>query len=158
MSNPTLTPSSSPNLSGPPSQLVVPLHTERKMKIYGVTDNELRTITIVNAAVAALFSLGTGCFGYLLNLRTDEAFAGTLPPATVSLMQAVQLGLFAFGVAFYVLGLVAWIMRGGFIATIKRESDPSLRVPRTRGYISNLWAAIKGEGGASGNQSPQGTG
>src|SRR5437870_8543962 len=56
------------NIVAPQGPLVSVLHTERQMRIFGVTENELRTLTIVNAAVAFLFSLGTGCFGYLLNL------------------------------------------------------------------------------------------
>ena len=113
-----------PALQGP---LVRLLHTEREMRIFGVTENELRTITAINAATAALFSLGTGCFGYLLNLQADLAFANKIPQQTQDMLNIVQPGLKWIGIVFYCLGILAWIYRGSFITTIKQESDPQLR-------------------------------
>ncbi len=113
------------------------------MKIFGVTENELRTLTIVNAAMAAFFSLGTGCFGYLLNLQAGAAMTEKVPEQTAAVLNIVQPGLMFLGIAFYVLGFLSWILRGNFIATIKRESDPQQRqYPVTRGKVGRVWDAL----------------
>jgi len=114
------------------------------MRIFGVTENELRTLTIVNAAVAFLFSLGTGCFGYLLNLDAAAAMTEKIPKETEALLKLVQPGLLSLGVAFYVAGAFAWIMRSGFINTIKRESDPQMRqAGRATGRLNRILEAVR---------------
>jgi hypothetical protein len=126
--------------------LVSVIHTERQMKIFGVTENELRTLTIVNAAIALLTSLGTGFFVYLLNLSTDAMFAGKLDPTAKNLLSIVKPGLWVFGIVFYLAALYAWLQRDAFIDTIKTESNPSLRNQaraEKKGKLGKIWEAIK---------------
>ena len=115
------------------------------MRIYGVTENELRTLTIVNAAMTAVFSLGTGCFGFLLNLKSNAAMAEKMPAQTTEALKFIEPGLMWLGIAFYVIGVVAWFMRGSFIKTIKTESDPQLRQAAASarpGKLARIWDAM----------------
>jgi hypothetical protein len=129
--------------------LVNVLHTKREMRIFGVTENELRTITIMNAATAFFFSLGTGCFGYLLNLQADAAFADKIPAATQRALDVFRPGLEWVGAAFYVAGIVTWLYRGGFVRTIKRESVPppsavvALAASTRPNWFVRVWDAIR---------------
>ena len=92
------------------------------MKTYVVTANEIRTLTLMNFAVAALFSIGSAAFGYWLNIRTDIALTGTLP-ATAQFVQTVVSPLaFVVALLFWILGGVTWRLRGGFITTIESET------------------------------------
>ena len=102
--------------------LITVLHTERRMKVYGVTENELRTITIINLAVAALFSIGTGLVVFGFDLQKDILLTEQLPPGAKILDDVVRPASFIGGAVFYGLGLVFWFMRGGFIRTIKKET------------------------------------
>jgi hypothetical protein len=114
------------------------------MKIFGVTESELRTLSIVNAAMTALFSLGTGCFGFLLNLQASVALSDKVPAQTALLLKYAEPGLFWFGLVLYALGGLTWFMKGGFINTIKRESDPQLRQSTgQQGRLKRIWAAIR---------------
>lgn len=122
--------------------LVSLLHTSREMKIFGVTENELRTLTLVNAAIAALFSLGTGAAVYLLNISTDATFAGKLPESTTNLLHIIRVGLVVFCAAFYLLGIYTWVIRGSFIETIKTESDPALRQHARQSGQPGKWKRI----------------
>ena len=96
--------------------------SERVMKTYVVTANEIRTLTLMNFAVAALFSLGSACFGYWLNIRTEIALTGVLP-ATAQVVQTVVSPVAIIAtIVFWIFGSVIWYMRGGFISTIETET------------------------------------
>jgi hypothetical protein len=92
------------------------------MKVYGVTENELRTLTIINAAVAALFSLGAACLGYGLNIHDSLLLVDNIPDKAKVLPDVVQPVAFSLAGVFFLFGLIAWLMRGGFISTIKKET------------------------------------
>jgi len=94
------------------------------MKTYVVTQNEIRTLTLMNFAVAALFSIGSACFGYWLNIRTEIALAGQLPAAAQIVQTIVSPVAIVTAIIFWVLGAITWYLRGGFISTIESETVP----------------------------------
>ncbi len=99
------------------------LHTERRMKVYGVTENELRTLTVINLAAVALFSLGTGSLAFGIDLHKDILLAGQNLPEGAKMLQDVVRPIAFIGAAiFYGLGIAAWLYRGGFLRTIKKET------------------------------------
>ena len=108
--------------TGSSTGLVHVLHTERRMRVYGVTENELRTLTIINLAVAFLFSLGTGFVSFGLDLHKDVLMTSPLPPSAGVLADIARPLAFLVGGAFYLAGGSAWWMRRGFIEQIKQES------------------------------------
>jgi len=93
------------------------------MKVYGVTENELRTLTIINAAAAALFSIGAACLGYGLNLHASLLLVDNMPDKAKVLSDVVQPLAFYAAAVFFLLGIAAWLARGGFIKTIKKETQ-----------------------------------
>ena len=93
------------------------------MKVYGVTENELRTLTVINLAAVALFSLGTGSIAFGIDLHKDILLAGqNLPEGAEMLQDVVRPIAFIVGAIFYFLGGVVWFHRGGFLRTIKKET------------------------------------
>ena len=113
-----------PKLSATGSQdLITVLHTERRMKVYGVTENEIRTLTMINIAAVVLFSLGTGLLAFGIDLHKDILLTGkNLPEAALPLQDVVRPLAFIGAGIFYVLGIVSWFLRGGFLRTIKKET------------------------------------
>jgi hypothetical protein len=102
--------------------LVNVLHTERNMKVYGVTENELRTLTAINVAVTALFSIATGLMAFSFDLQKDILLAEPLPDKAQVLDTVVQPAAFLGSLVLYGLGALTWFLRGGFLKTIKKES------------------------------------
>jgi hypothetical protein len=94
----------------------------RSMKTYVVTSNEIRTITLVNFGVTVLFSLGSACLGYWLNIHTEIALAGKLPAGAEVVQTIVQPVALVAGIVFYVIGAITWFFRSGFVSTIEKES------------------------------------
>jgi hypothetical protein len=117
------TPAPGLHLSHPSSgNLVTILHTERRMKVYGVTENELRTLTAINLGIAVLFSIGSAMLGMALDLHKDILLVDPVPAKAAILVSHVQPGLWIGAAFFYVTGAVAMYLRGGFIKTIKKET------------------------------------
>jgi hypothetical protein len=119
-------------------------HAARRMRVSGVMDSELRSLTFVNTAMTALLSLGTGCLGFVLGLKSSVAVADKVPEATAALLKVVEPSITGLGVALYFFGVIAWITRIGYVSTIKRESNPELRqAPRERGKFGRIWLAVR---------------
>jgi len=121
--------SAGPTISPPgneSSQLIRLAHVEGRMKIYGVTENELRTISTINLAVVVFSSLGTGCIAFSIDLHKDIIMAGSVLAPNVKEIADIWRPLgFISGIVCYLIAATAWLVRGGFIKTIKNEADNS---------------------------------
>lgn len=104
-------------------ELVKILHTERRMKVYGITENEIRTLTVINVAVVVLFSIGTGCIAFGIDLHKDLLLTPNLPEQAQVLKSVLRPLSYISGGVLYLLGLLVWYYRGGFIRTLKQESN-----------------------------------
>lgn len=92
------------------------------MRIYGVTENELRTLTAINLGIATLFSVGSAMLGMGMDLHKDLLLATDLPPKA-EILKPTSTILFLGCALFYIVGFIAVWMRRGFIETIKKESS-----------------------------------
>lgn len=96
--------------------------TERAMKTYPLNQNELRSITLLNATVSILTSVATTLVLLGIGLKTNAVIEGVL---TEQGHMLVNLGcpiLWVVGGVFYAGALVAFFFRRSMLRTIERET------------------------------------
>jgi hypothetical protein len=98
------------------------ISSERVMQTFVVTKNEIRTLTLMNFAVAALFSIGSACFGYWLDIQTEIAIMEKVPASAHVVQAIVSPVAITLAIVFWLLGAGTWIFRGGFVTTIENET------------------------------------
>lgn len=96
-------------------------HTERSMKIYGVTENELRTLTAINLFMAFAWAVGSAFLGMGVDLHKDLLLAENIP-AKAEVLKDMPTALFIGAAIFYIAGTIAFFVRGSFINTIRKET------------------------------------
>ncbi len=110
-------------LQGGVPAILQTLGTVRDMKIYALTEGELRHVTWLNSAASVLFSIATVLVltggGLLFDLLID----GRSLAETIEMVLRTATGI-AFGLALilYCFGVAVWLSRRSELGKILRES------------------------------------
>ena len=97
--------------------LLTTLYTERKVKAYPVTDNELETLSMFNTESVMFFSIGTGLLGYAADSLRDALAAS--PHGNLKLVCSfIFLALLCYG-----LGSWRFWKRHTLVRSIKAQSQ-----------------------------------
>lgn len=103
---------------------IIILQTEREMKSYSFTDSDLDAISIMNVVSTVSFAFGAGVLTFWIDVRKDLIIASSDELSVPAQALSYSVNWFGIPVAviFIVVGVVAWIKRGGTIRRVKRES------------------------------------
>lgn len=99
----------------------------REVKVYGVIESELQSMSMFNTLSTTFFSLSSGSVFCAIGIWANAAFAEKLTPAGEILSTFVARGLVGLAIVFAGLALWARYKRGATWQAICRESKPAIR-------------------------------
>lgn len=99
------------------------------MKSYSFTDSDLDAISLMNVVAAMCFAFGAGILTFCIDVRKDLLIESEdqLSPAVLALTYSVNWLGFPVAGILLIVGLVAWVKRGGTIERVKSESRSSTK-------------------------------
>ncbi len=102
---------------------IEPVYSKRKMKMYSVTESELKQIGLANIGITGTASLGSAFLAFSLDIFKDTVLAGSIPAAAQAAIDYVQPICLFVGLGFWVFSafLVWW--RKGMLDLIRKESS-----------------------------------
>ena len=97
--------------------------SRRTVKCYGVTEDELDHLSLLNTLSTIFFSLASGCLFFSINLILELFKRTTQDPATRELVFTVSPVTGVVGLVFLCTAIYTLVKRGSTITRIKEESE-----------------------------------
>lgn len=103
---------------------VRPVYSERSMRCYAITDQELQHIGYANTAATVFASAGAICWTLAADLFKDLRLGDAPPEAARAAAEAVQTVSFIAGIFLFGIAIAAVLAKRSMVDLIKRESKP----------------------------------
>ena len=97
----------------------------RRVKVFGILDHEMETLSSLNAQATVFFSVAASLASSAYTISISAGFAEKLTSSGELLNRVAQPALYGLGVVFACLGLWAWRKRTSTMARIRKESEAS---------------------------------
>jgi hypothetical protein len=98
------------------------IYAERRVMTYAVTDHELNSLSLANAATTALFSAMTFCLTLATSIWIGVAVSGVSTSTTEGLTKIAAPICCVLALIFLILGLIFYFHRRGDIDRIRKQS------------------------------------
>lgn len=95
----------------------------RVMKEYPLTEGEMRELGAVGVITTLLFSLGTGCWGFVLNVSMNVAFSSGIPKDVLIFWSTLRCVAIISAIILYICGIIGFIYGGYRVTKIKRGTE-----------------------------------
>ena len=98
-------------------------HMGRTVRIYPITEGELKTISIMNTLAIVFFSIGSALLSFALGIIVNCAIDGQLTEVANTLLRVVAPICGVLGIISYVIGILALVTRKSELGRISKESS-----------------------------------
>lgn len=93
------------------------------MKWYPISDSELRFLAVADGASALLFSFGSACVVFALDLTKDFAMASDVPVAAATTWGGYKVAAWILGFVSGMSGAAVVVWRGMTVKKLKDATD-----------------------------------